>query len=99
MTDRADLITYGAGVAAVASLAPDFDGGDPYGSTMNIWFECAEHLAQRGEQVPDEWEWRQGLGLDELDPLFNDYASDYLRLLGNRAMELSDVCKRLGLDY
>ncbi len=100
MSDRKDLQTLSASVANVASLAPeDFDGHDPWGSAMHVWFECAEQLAQRGEEVPTEWEFRQGMGLDDLDELFNDYSPDYLRLLGNRAMELSDVCKRLGLDY
>ena len=99
MSDHKDLIALSQSVASVASLAPDFDGYDPYGSTMHVWFECAEHLAQRGEEVPTEWEFRQGIGADDLDELFNDYAPDYLRLLGNAAMGLSDLCKRLGLDY
>ncbi len=99
MSDRKDLQALSGSVAHIASLAPDFDGYDPWGSAMHVWFECAEQLAQRGEEVPGEWEFRQGVGLDDLDELFNNYAPDYLRLLGNQAMELSDLCKRLGLDY
>ncbi len=99
MSDHKDLQALSQAVANVATLVDDFDGHDPWGSAMHVWFECAEQLAQRGEDVPTEWEFRQGMGLEDLDELFSDYAPDYLRLLGNRAMELSDVCKRLGLDY
>ena len=99
MSERNDLQALSQAVANVAILVDDFDGHDPWGSAMHVWFECAEHLAQRGEDVPTEWEFRQGADADELDELFSGYSPDYLRLLGNRAMELSSVCKRLGLDY
>ena len=97
--DHKDLIDLSGSVATVAKLAPDFDGYDPYGSTMHVWFECAEELNRRDEEIPDEWDFRAGLGLDEGDELFKDYESPYLRMLGNTAKELSDVCKRLDLDY
>ncbi len=96
---RNDLIALSNAVARVANLAPDFDGYDPFGSAMMVWFECAEQLAQRGYEVPTEWEFRQGLGLEDLDELFRDFSSDYLILMGDRAMQLVEVCKRLGLDY
>lgn len=96
---RHDLTALSDAVAKVANLAPDFDGTDPFGSAMTVWFECAEQLAQRGYEVPTEWEFRQGLGLEDLDELFSDFSSDYLSLMGDQAMRLVDVCRRLGMDY
>lgn len=95
-----DLTALSRAVARVANLAPDFDGHDPFGSAMMVWFECAEQLAQRGDEVPTEWDFRQGLGLEEdLDESFIDFSSDYLRLMGDQAMQLVDVCRRLKMDY
>lgn len=96
---KSDLIRLASRVAAVAHLAPDFDGADPWGSAMSVWFACADHLNIRDEGIPGEWEFRPGLGLDEPDPLYIDFASDYLVMLGNRAMSLADTCKGLGLSY
>ncbi len=98
---RPDLINLASDVAAVAHLAPDFDGTDPWGSAMSVWFACADHLYGRNDDVdvPDEWEFRSGLGLDEPDPLYADFASDYLVMLGNRAKALADTCEGLDRNY
>ncbi|KKL99570.1 hypothetical protein LCGC14_1813140, partial [marine sediment metagenome] len=81
------------------SIAPDFDGYDPYGSVMQIWFECADRLHSREEDVPDEWEYVPGYSLNELDELYTEYDNSYLLMLGNAAMELSGLCKKLELSY
>lgn len=94
-----DLITLSTQVAAVASMAPDFDGSDPWGSAMGVWFACADHLYNRNETIPDQWEYRHGLGLDEPDELYTEFANDYLTLLGNRAEVLAKTCEDLGLSY
>ena len=97
--DRQDLIRLSGAVAVVASQAPDFDGHDPWGSTMHVWFECAERLNRRGEYVPVDWEFASGLRLGELDNLYAEYTNPYLIMLGNNAQALAKVCETLGLAY
>lgn len=97
---RDELLELTKAIAPVINLAPDFDGGDPWGSVMGLWFDTAEILAYRGDEIPAEWEYRGSIREPgELNELLGDHASDYLRLLGNYCYRAADTLRALELDY
>lgn len=103
---RGEVTTLMGRVASVAMAADhacmDWDHGDPWGSTMTLWFECAEELTRRGEDVPEEWDYRAGLGIGET---VSEYAGiptasvAWLRYAGNSARELSHLLRDYAFDY
>ena len=82
-----------------------YDRGDPWASTMSPFFEVAEELYRRGEEIPESWEFRPGVGVNEREPafpwstIFHDMSSEELRTFGNIVEMQSDLLKAEGKDY
>ena len=78
--------------------------GDPWGTTMSAWFDIAEILYCRGDNIPPEWEFRPspliydlsgGYLVEELSEL----SSDTLRKLGNLLSRYTRILKFYGRNY
>lgn len=80
-----------------------FDYGDLWGDTMVLAFDIAAILYYRDEPIPDDWQYRRGSPLRDLDEITHvdliDVDADYLRYLGNRAMALRETLVEFGFDY
>lgn len=78
--------------------------GDPWGTIVGAWFDCAAHLYEVGD-CPREWRYRPGLGGNVIDKdspyfdLFNELDAEGLTEIGNYLWRISEALKRKGLDY
>jgi hypothetical protein len=56
---------------AIEALRDNFDGGDPWGSTMEALFQLCYTLARGGAEIPASWEFSPGAWVpseDDNDP-------------------------------
>lgn len=101
--ERHDLIELSARVANLARWHEDFDGHDPYGSCMDLWFGIADELYHRGADVPAEWEFTPspfGIDTDNANRAYiTNWSDDLLRLVGGYANQLYITLDKLGLTY
>lgn len=78
--------------------------GDPWGTIVGAWFDCAAHLYEVGD-CPPEWQYRPGWGGNVIDnesayfEFFNGLNADQLLEIGNYLFRISEALKRKGLDY
>ncbi len=86
-------------------LEPDYSpSNDPWGYAMGLFFDVAGELYNRGEAVPDEWQFRPGAcGVVEIsdyrvDELDEAATADLLRL-GAFLHRLTGRIDRAGLSY
>lgn len=78
--------------------------GDPWGTIVGVWFDCAAHLYEVGD-CPAEWQYKPGWGGNVIDTesvyfeLFNALNADQLLEIGNYLFRISEALKRKGRDY
>jgi len=77
---------------------------DDWGTSMDAWFECAGFMYKRNMSMPDEWEYRAGLGNPtEKDsyfhPLFGKCKNSELRTIGNFLFRYCQMLKYQGKNY
>jgi hypothetical protein len=77
---------------------------DEWGDAMDAWFECAGRLSIRGLNIPDNWEYRTGLGSpcdrdSYFYSLFKESTTKDLRIIGNFLFRYCQMLKHQGKDY
>jgi hypothetical protein len=78
---------------------------DPWGCTMEAWFECAGRMNRRGLDIPSEWNYRPGMGTDGTDKenhwyaMFGRCGNNQLRIIGNYLYRLSTILEKFGKSY
>jgi hypothetical protein len=78
---------------------------DPWGCTMEAWFECAGRMNRRGLDIPAEWNYRPGAGTDGTDKdnywysLFARCGNKQLAAIGAYLYRLSNILERCGKSY
>ena len=81
------------------------DSGDPWGSCMMAWFECAGQVNKRGLIVPWHWEYRPGIGDDGTDPdcywydLFEQTPQNTLLSIGELLSRYASILEFQGKSY
>ena len=77
----------------------DLDTYDAWGSVMSWWFDIAEALHARGEDIPAEWQFRPGAGGCEESERLEDYSSDTLEQFGNLLNRYASALESAGRSY
>ena len=79
---------------AISEFRTMFDGGDAWGSTMNMWFAIADEIYHNREfDVPDNWKFRPSPFGPTNEP--NDYATVIVEDMTDRALQhLGNVIHR-----
>lgn len=78
--------------------------GDPWGTIMGAWFDCAAHLYEKGD-CPREWQYKPGWGGNQLDTesayfeFFSELDADQLTEIGEYLYRITQALKIKGLDY
>lgn len=78
---------------------------DTWGNAMEAWFECAGHLNKRGEDIPNEWQYRCGMSGDGTDKdsywysIFKNTSTKRLRVIGGFLFRYCQYLKMKGIDY
>ncbi len=77
---------------------------DVWGNALDCWFEAAGHLYKRGIPIPDNWEYRPGMGdPTELDNYFYDLfvksTDEQLQDIGNFLFRYCQLLKHHKKDY
>lgn len=78
---------------------------DKWSASMNCFFELCDHLNERPEDVPNEWEFKPSILGSELDnesyyfELFNNCTDAQLINLGNFLYRLTTILRDKGHSY
>lgn len=76
-----------------------YDHHDAWGCVMNAWFDIAEALHVRGDDVPSQWDFVPGAGIQHEASWLHHYESDVLSRFGNMLFRWARMLKNAGLDY
>ena len=76
-----------------------YDHHDAWGCVMNAWFDIAEALHLRGDDVPSHWGFAPGAGLLREASWLHHYESDVLSRFGNVLFRWARLLKSAGRDY
>lgn len=87
-----------------SELMMSFDSYDRWGSAMSMFFDVAEELYRRGEDIPEEWQFRAGAGgVGEPETyeaeIINDADSADILRLGRVLHQYTNMLKRAGESY
>lgn len=78
---------------------------DPWGVTMEAFFECAGRMNRRNLDIPPEWEYRPAIGTDGTDKesywysLFARCGNKQLPTIGNYLYRLTKTLEKAGKSY
>lgn len=78
---------------------------DPWGCSMEAFFECAGRMNKRGLDIPAEWNYRPGAGTDGTDKnsywhsLFARCGNKQLTAIGAYLYRLTNILDRAGKSY
>lgn len=78
---------------------------DPWGCSMEAFFECAGRMNRRRLDVPAEWEYRPGAGSNGTDKQSNWYvpfarcSNKQLSIIGNYLYRLTAIIDKAGKSY
>lgn len=79
---------------------------DPWGSSMNVHFQVADHITDKNSDTPIEWQYRPGLTHDiQADiedyyyDLFKACTVEQLTAIGNLLNRYEDYLRFKGKDY
>ena len=72
-----------------ALFALDFDGGDPWGSTMSHWFAVAGTLYRHDGEIPSHWQYRAALGAGEAPDDWPE--TEYEEMVEESTITLADL--------
>jgi hypothetical protein len=79
--------------------------GDPWGASMEAFFECAGRMNKRGVQIPVSWQYKPGLGGDGTDKdsyyysLFAHCGNSQLLAIGLFLERYTNYLRKKGRDY
>lgn len=93
----------------IERMRDSFDGGDPWGSTMEWWFALADVISGiDASQIPSEWEYRQSpMGADTDSWAYQEIISEVcdgvtledLLHAGAVLTRYASMLKLAGMDY
>lgn len=78
---------------------------DPWGTSMEAFFECAGRMNRRKLPIPAEWQYKPGLGTDGTDKesywhsLFGRCGNKQLATIGNYLHRLTSALQKAGRSY
>lgn len=76
-----------------------FDRHDTWGHVMGAWFDIAEALHVRGDDIPSHWEFKPGACIDREESWLHHYESDVLSYFGEVLYRWARRLKSAGRDY
>jgi len=78
---------------------------DPWGCSMEAFFECAGRMNKRGLHIPPEWNYKPGIGQDGTDKdsywysMFARCGNKQLLAIGNYLYHLTSILEKAGKSY
>tara|TARA_R110000822_G_scaffold91439_3_gene210782 strand:- start:295 stop:570 length:276 start_codon:yes stop_codon:yes gene_type:complete len=76
-----------------------FDRHDSWGHVMSAWFDIAEALHARGDDVPSHWEFHSGPSQEHEASWLHHYKSDVMSDFGEILCRWAGMLKSAGRDY
>ena len=83
-------------------LMSEIDSGDVFGSVMSLLFDCAEYMHHEGMDIPNEWQFRPGAGVPDMEwNVFYGVSAPEERCLaiGDYLHRAQRICHALGMSY
>lgn len=78
---------------------------DPWGEALSALFECVGRMNKRGIDIPNEWNYRPGMGSDGTDKenywysLFGRCGNKQLAAIGSFLFRYTNLLQRCGKSY
>ena len=76
-----------------------YDHHDAWGCVMSAFFDIAEALHTRGDDVPMQWQFKPGACIDREASWLHHYESDVLSDFGNILYRWARLLQSAGRDY